>query len=187
MTGSAGGASYPAYKCGFVERTLWDTQSQTDSEISAVASPSRHTGILGDPVSWKMYTGWALGHPALKADSGFWAYPVGHPPISIRETRMPKGFRLTSETPKFDGRQEPSSWLEDYKIAVSCQRGTTTIAMQYIQLMLVGSARDWFKSLPRSKYDSWDIFTEDFVKKLRRNMRPSCDIRRTASLQAAIG
>ena len=88
MTGSAGGASYPAYKCGFVERTLRDTQSQTDSKISAAASPIRHTGILGDPVSWKMYTGWALGHLALKADSGSWAYPVGHPPIISPRVRQ---------------------------------------------------------------------------------------------------
>jgi len=84
---------------------------------------------------------------------------------------MPKEFKLRSETPKFDGRQEPSSWLEDYKIAVSCQRGTTTTAMQYIQLMLVGSARDWLKSKPRNAYDSWDDFTEDFVK----NFAATCE------------
>ena len=43
--------------------------------------------------------------------------------------------------------------------------------MQYIQLMLVGSARDWLKSLPQSKYDSWDSFMEDFVK----NFAVTCD------------
>ena len=67
----------------------------------------------------------------------------------IRETRMPKGFRVTSETPNYDGLQEPSAWLEDYLTAVTCQRGSTSTAMQYIQLMLSGSARAWLKSLPR--------------------------------------
>ena len=59
----------------------------------------------------------------------------------VRETRMPKGFKLTSEQPKYTGKQEPTGWLEDYKLAVSCQRGTNTPAMQYIQLMLQGTAR----------------------------------------------
>ena len=76
---------------------------------------------------------------------------------------MPKKFGLPS-TPKFNCRQEPSGWLEDYKLAVVCQRGTTTTAMQYIQLMLEGTARDWLKSLPESSYDSWDRFREDFIK-----------------------
>ena len=89
----------------------------------------------------------------------------------IRETKMPKGFKLTSETPKFNGRQEPASWLEDYKIAVTCQRGTLTTAMQYIQLMLEGAARAWLRNLPRHAYDSWDDFEEDFVK----NFNVTCD------------
>ena len=58
---------------------------------------------------------------------------------------MPKGFKLTSEQPKYNGRQEPSGWLEDYRLAVSCQRGANTTAMQYIRLMLEGTARDWLK------------------------------------------
>ena len=50
----------------------------------------------------------------------------------VRETRMPKGFKLTSKQPKYTGRQEPSGWLEDYRMAVACQRGTNITAMQYI-------------------------------------------------------
>ena len=77
---------------------------------------------------------------------------------------MPKGFKLTSEQPKYNGKQEPAGWLEDYKLAVNCQRGTSTIAMQYIQLMLEGTARDWLKALPPSSYDSWEDFSRDFIK-----------------------
>ena len=77
---------------------------------------------------------------------------------------MPKGFRLTSETLKYDGLQEPSAWLEDYLTAVTCQRGSTSTAMQYIQLMLSGSARAWLKSLPRGAYTCWEDFKEDFVR-----------------------
>ena len=38
----------------------------------------------------------------------------------IRESRMPTGFKLTSETPKYDGLQEPKTWIEDYLMAVQC-------------------------------------------------------------------
>ena len=81
----------------------------------------------------------------------------------IREPRIPKRFRLTSQTQKYDGLQEPSAWLEDYLMAVTCQRGSTATAMQYIQLMLSGSARAWLKSLPRGAYTCREDFSEDFV------------------------
>ena len=60
--------------------------------------------------------------------------------FNIRDTRMPKGFKLTAEAVKYDGKQDPRDWLDDYLIACSCQGGTSTTAMQYIQLMLTGSA-----------------------------------------------
>ena len=76
---------------------------------------------------------------------------------------MPKKFSLAT-TPKFNCKQEPSGWLEDYRLAVGCQCGTTTTAMQYIQLMMEGTARNWLKSLLESYYDSWEHFKGDFIK-----------------------
>ena len=43
--------------------------------------------------------------------------------------------------------------------------------MQYIRLMLEGTARDWLKALPPSSYDSLDHFCRDFIK----NFEPLCD------------
>ena len=37
--------------------------------------------------------------------------------FTIRDTHMPKGFKLTAGTPKYDGKQDPKLWLEDYLIA----------------------------------------------------------------------
>src|SRR5664279_3805935 len=54
----------------------------------------------------------------------------------IRESRIPKNFKFTSETPKYDDTLEPKTWLEDYLTTVRCQRGTRTTAMQYLQLHL---------------------------------------------------
>ena len=59
---------------------------------------------------------------------------------------MPKGFKLTSATPKYDALEEPEGWLDDYLQAVKFQRGSNIIALQYIQLMLIGSARHWLKT-----------------------------------------
>ena len=36
----------------------------------------------------------------------------------IRRARKPKRFKLTAETPKYDGTQEPEAWLDDYLTAV---------------------------------------------------------------------
>ena len=84
----------------------------------------------------------------------------------IRESRMPTGFKLTSETPKYDGLQEPKTWIEDYLTAVQCQGGTRNTAMQYLQLQLTGSARAWLKSLPADTIGSWNdlvtTFTQNF-------------------------
>ena len=74
----------------------------------------------------------------------------------IRVSRMPTGFKLTSETPKYDGLQEPKTWIEDYLTAVQCQGGTRNTAMQYLQLQLTGSARAWLKSLPADTIGSWN-------------------------------
>ena len=52
----------------------------------------------------------------------------------IRLARKPKRFKLTAETPKYDGTEEPEAWLDDYLTAVKFQKGSETTAMQYIQL-----------------------------------------------------
>ena len=83
---------------------------------------------------------------------------------------MPKGFKLTAETAKFDGLQEPKTWLEDYLTAVRCQNDTRTTAMQYLQLQLTGSARTWLNRLPHSKYSNWEDFCDDFIQ----NFRSTC-------------
>ena len=36
--------------------------------------------------------------------------------------------------------------------------------MQYIHLMLEGTAHDRLKALPPSSYDSWEDFSKDFIK-----------------------
>src|SRR4051812_2180671 len=83
---------------------------------------------------------------------------------SIRETRMPSGFKLNSTTLKYNGLKEPEAWLDEYLIAVKFQRGTNVTAMQYVQLMLESSARHWLKNLPRGSISSWRQFHGVFIE-----------------------
>ena len=69
----------------------------------------------------------------------------------IHRTQMPQGFKLPAETPKYDGTQEPRTWLDDYLAAVRCHGGSKTTAMQCLQLQLKGPARTWLKSLHPSE------------------------------------
>ena len=86
--------------------------------------------------------------------------------LNIRNSRMPKGFKLTTEIVKFDGRQDPRLWLEDYLIACNCQGGNQITAMQYLQLMLTRSAREWLQLIPKNSFSTWEEFEEAFVKNL---------------------
>ena len=80
---------------------------------------------------------------------------------------MPKGFKLTTATQKYDGLEELEGWLDDYLTAVKFQRGTKTTVMQYIQLMLDGSARHWLKNLQRGSISTWKEFRNAFIENFK--------------------
>ena len=80
---------------------------------------------------------------------------------------MPRGFKLTTATPKYDGLEEPQGWLEDYLTAVKFQGGSHVTAMQYVQLMLTGSARHWLKSLQQGSIGSWRRFRTSFIENFK--------------------
>jgi hypothetical protein len=67
----------------------------------------------------------------------------------IRTTPVPKGFKLPHDQQKFDGSQEPQSWLSDYLQAVQILGETKEIAMQSLQLHLTGAARSWLSKLEK--------------------------------------
>jgi hypothetical protein len=48
----------------------------------------------------------------------------------VRTTPVPKGFKLPHDQQKYDGSQEPQSWLSDYLQAVQILGGTKETAMQ---------------------------------------------------------
>jgi hypothetical protein len=48
----------------------------------------------------------------------------------VRNTRVPKGFKLPHDQEKYDGSQEPILWLSDYLQTVQILGGTRATAMQ---------------------------------------------------------
>jgi hypothetical protein len=73
---------------------------------------------------------------------------------------VPKGFKLPHDQQKYDGCQEPPSWLSDYLQAVKILGGSKETAIQSLQLHLTGAARSWLGKLERETIGSWDELTK---------------------------
>jgi hypothetical protein len=77
----------------------------------------------------------------------------------VRTTPVPKGFKLPHDQQKYDGSQEPQSWLSDYLQAVKILGGTKETTMQSLQLHLTGAARSWLSKLEKGTIGSWEELT----------------------------
>jgi hypothetical protein len=92
----------------------------------------------------------------------------------VRTTPVPKGFKLPHDQQKYDGSQEPQSWLSDYLQAVKILGGLKETAMQSLQLHLIGAARSWLSKLERETIGSWDELTKQFTSNFKSTYkRPS--------------
>jgi hypothetical protein len=67
----------------------------------------------------------------------------------VHWTPVPKGFKLPHDQQKYDGSQEPQSWLSDYLQAVQILGGSKETTMQSLQLHLTGAARSWLGKLKK--------------------------------------
>jgi hypothetical protein len=72
----------------------------------------------------------------------------------VRITPVLKGFKLPHDQQKYDGSQEPQSWLSDYLQVVKLLGGTRETAMQSLQLHLTGAARSWLSKLGKETIGS---------------------------------
>jgi hypothetical protein len=97
-------------------------------------------------------------------------------------TTVPKGFKLPHDQQKYDGSQEPSSWLSDYLQAVRILGGSKEKAMQSLLLHLTGTARSWLSKLERETIGSWEELTKAIYKQLQVNIQTASINRRSQSL-----
>jgi hypothetical protein len=85
----------------------------------------------------------------------------------VRTTPVPKGFKQPHDQQKYDGSQEPQSWLSDYLQAVKILGGTKKTAMQSLQLHLTGAARLWLRKLEKETIESWEELTKQFTSNFK--------------------
>jgi hypothetical protein len=85
----------------------------------------------------------------------------------VRITPVPKGFKLPHDQQKYDGSQEPQSWLSDYLQEVRLLGGTKETAMQSLQLHLTGAARSWLSKLDKETIGSWEELIKQFTSNFR--------------------
>jgi hypothetical protein len=82
-------------------------------------------------------------------------------------TPVPKGFKLPHDQQKYDGSQEPQSWLSDYLQAVKILGGSKETTMQSLQLHLTGATRSWLGKQERETIGSWDELTKQFTSNFK--------------------
>src|SRR3954469_17581389 len=80
---------------------------------------------------------------------------------------MPRNFKLPSDTPKFDGTQDPKAWLSDHLSSVKLHGGNKENAMQCLQLQLTSAARIWLSSLSSGSIRSWEELAYSFVRNFK--------------------
>jgi hypothetical protein len=85
----------------------------------------------------------------------------------VRRTPVPKGFKLPHDQQKYDGSQEPQSWLSDYLQAVKILGGLKETAMQSLQLHLTGATRSWLGKLEKETTGSWDELANQFIRNFK--------------------
>jgi hypothetical protein len=99
----------------------------------------------------------------------------------IRITPIPKGFKLPHDQQKYDGSQEPQSWLSDYLQAVQILGGTREIAMQSLQLHLTGAARSWLSKLEEETIGSWEELIKQFTSSFKSTYKRPASIEEVKS------
>ncbi|KAK1685641.1 hypothetical protein QYE76_046489 [Lolium multiflorum] len=114
----------------------------------------------------------------------------------IREAMPPRKFKPTpTDAAKYDGQQEPRSWIDDYLQTVILHKGNQIAAMQCLQLYLKDSARAWLRGLPKGSIKSWDDLVDAFVANFQATYkRPvgieelwHCQQKQKESMRAYIG
>jgi hypothetical protein len=82
----------------------------------------------------------------------------------MRDAQFPRRFQAPSNIVKYDGKTNPSVWLEDFCLA--CRVGGANddlFIIQFLSIYLADSARAWLDHLPRNMIDSWEDLKEIFT------------------------
>jgi hypothetical protein len=87
--------------------------------------------------------------------------PEGHGPkafkSNVRDACFPKRFWVPNNIVKYDGKINPSVWLEDYRLACRESRADNDLfIIRFLPSYLVDTSRAWLNHLPRNSIDCWE-------------------------------
>jgi hypothetical protein len=83
---------------------------------------------------------------------------------NVHDTCFPKHFWAPNNIVQYDGKTNPSSWLEDDHIA--CREGGADddlFIIQFLPIYLVDTARTWLDHLPKNLIYFWEDLKEIFT------------------------
>ena len=67
----------------------------------------------------------------------------------------------------YEGRMNPTQWLQAYATAVRATRGDTSVMVNYLPIMLMPTTMNWFMSLAPDSIESWEqlkkVFTDNYM------------------------
>jgi hypothetical protein len=101
----------------------------------------------------------------MKTNKQRWGHHAS--PTGFTKMQVPKGFKLPHDQQKYDGSQEPESWLTYYLQAVKILGGSKATSMQSLQLHLTGAARSWLSKLPKESIGDWNDLEKQFTGNFR--------------------
>ena len=94
--------------------------------------------------------------------------PEGPPAFTraLRTLQWPRGFKITGVEP-YEGRMNPTQWLQAYATAVRAAGGDTSVMANYLPVMLTPATMSWFTSLAPNSIGSWEelkkVFTDNYM------------------------
>jgi hypothetical protein len=96
--------------------------------------------------------------------------------VSVLVQRFLENFKAPRDIAKYDGKLNPTTWLEDYEMAMSIQNAREMIMTHYMPLMMKDVARTWIRGLPANIIHSWRDMRRVFVKNFEGTYRrPATD------------
>jgi hypothetical protein len=94
-------------------------------------------------------------------DGSIMLYPQGSQNASTQ------GIQISTRPAKYDGSQEPESWLIDYLQDVKILGGSKATAMQSLQLHLTSATRSWLSKLLEESIGNWNELEKQFTGNFR--------------------
>jgi hypothetical protein len=73
---------------------------------------------------------------------------------NVRDTCFPNHFQAPNNIVKYDGKTNPSVWLEDYRLACMTGGANNNIFItQFLPIYLADTSRAWLDHLPMNSID----------------------------------